>query len=102
MNLKIAIVGTGNVSRNNYLPFLARQPDVTLIYHSRTRSKAEACAQEFGGRVADSVHELLVEEPDAVLVLTRETQRYEATMALLEGRARKSRGLKINFYAPIN
>ena len=85
MPLKIALLGTGNVARNNYLPYLSRQDDVSLIYHSRTRAKAEVCADEFGGQVVGSVEALLATDPDAVLVLTRETQRYDAAMALLEG-----------------
>jgi predicted dehydrogenase len=90
MSIKVGILGTGNVARNNYLSFLSGQEDVSLVYCSRTRSRAEACAQEFGGRVVGSVAELLAEEPDTVLVLTRETQRYKATMALLDqGRPRR-------------
>ena len=89
MSLKIAIVGTGNVARNNYLPFLAAQNDVALIYFSRTRSKAEACAIDFGGRVVASIEELFAEEPDAVLVLTRETERYEVVNSLLSGRPKR-------------
>jgi predicted dehydrogenase len=89
-SIKIGIVGTGNVARNNYLPHLSREEDVRLVYYTRTRSRAEACAAEFGGRVVDSPAALLAEEPDAILVLTRETQRFEATMALLEtGRPRR-------------
>jgi predicted dehydrogenase len=89
MTLKIAILGTGKVARGNYLPFLSRQDDVSLIYHSRTRAKAEACADEFGGRIVGSVEALLAADPDAVLILTRETQRYDAAMSLLEGRPRR-------------
>ena len=89
MTMKIAIVGTGNVARNSYLPYLSKQKDVVLTYYSRTRSKAEACAGAFGGRVADSTQELLADEPDAVLVLTGETQRFDAAMALLEGRPKR-------------
>jgi predicted dehydrogenase len=89
MSLKIAILGTGKVARGNYLPFLSRQDDVDLLYYTRTRAKAEACADEYGGRVVGSVEALLSADPDAVLVLTRETQRYDAAMALLEGRPRR-------------
>ena len=89
MAIKIAVVGTGGVARDSYLPFLSKQEDVVLTYFSRTRSKAEACARDFGGRVADSILDLLADEPDAVLVLTRETQRFEAAMALLEGRPKR-------------
>ena len=86
MPLKIAIVGTGKVARSNYLPYLSKQGDVSLSYFSRTLSKAEACAQEFGGRAVGSVEALLADAPDAVLVLTHETQRFVATEALLESK----------------
>ncbi len=89
MSIRIAVVGTGNVARNNYLPFLSGQDDVVLTYFSRTQSKAEACAGDFGGRVARSVEELLAEEPDAVLVLTPETQRHKVAEALLQGQPRR-------------
>jgi predicted dehydrogenase len=89
MTLKIAIVGTGNVARQNYLPYLSKRQDVLLSYYSRTRAKAEACANEFGGRVAGSVRELMVEDPDAVLVLTAETQRFDATLPLFDYHPRR-------------
>lgn len=89
MTLKIAIVGTGRVARQNYLPYLSKRQDVLLSYYSRTRTKAEACAIDFGGRAAGSVQELLAEDPDAVLVLTDETQRYDATLPLLEHHPRR-------------
>ena len=84
MSLKIAVVGTGNVARKNYLPFLSKQQDVSLAYFSRTKAKAEECARRFGGHVAGSLTELLSDEPDSVLVLTRETQRFEAASAVLK------------------
>jgi predicted dehydrogenase len=89
MTLKIAIVGTGSVARQSYLPYLSKRQDVLLSYFSRTRAKAEDCAREFGGRVAGSVAELMAENPDAVLVLTGETQRYDATLPLLEYHPRR-------------
>jgi len=89
MALKIAIVGTGNVARGNYVPFLSRQEDVELTYLSRTKEKPEALAAEFGGHVVGTAAELAAEDPDAVLVLTRETQRAEAIGALLEHRFRR-------------
>ena len=89
MTLKIAIVGTGNVARRNYLPYLSRRKDVLLSYYSRTRAKAEACANDFGGHSTGSIKELMDGNPDAVLVLTAETQRYAATMPLLEHHPRR-------------
>ena len=89
MTIKIAIVGTGNVARKNYLPFLSQQKDVVLTYFSRTKSKALECAQAFGGRVVESIAEIHADKPDAILVLTRETQRYEVSRALLQGKPKR-------------
>ena len=87
--LKIGIVGTGKVSTANYLPCLAAEPDVTIGYFNRTRAKADGCAAQFGGQVFDSVAGLMAWEPDAVLMLTRETQRLEATQAILAHHPRR-------------
>jgi predicted dehydrogenase len=84
MTLKVAIVGTGKVATQNYLPYLVQHEDVTLSYYNRTRARAEEVAQRYGGRVAASFAELMEDEPDTVLVLTRETDRYTAACALLE------------------
>lgn len=89
MSLKIGVVGTGSVARANYLPHLASKDDVALVYCSRTRAKAEACAHDFGGRVVGSIRELLSEQLDAIMVLTLETQRYEAALSLLEGNPKR-------------
>ncbi len=83
MPIKIAIVGTGKVARQSYLPYLSKRPDVRLSYYSRTTSKAEECARDFSGRAAASAEDLMGGDPDAVLVLTDETQRYAATLPLL-------------------
>ena len=87
--LKVAVVGTGSVARKNYLPFLSRDTEVSLGYYNRTADKARACADEFGGRAFDSVAELMDWDPDTALVLTRETQRLEATLALLDHTPRR-------------
>ncbi len=89
MTIQIAIIGVGNVAEKNYLPFIVRHEDVQLSYYNRSRDKAEAVAARFGGRVAASVAELMDGEPDALLVLTRETDRLEATRALLPFKPRR-------------
>src|SRR5258708_22366334 len=76
VTFKVAVVGTGNVAQKNYLPFLARQQDITLSYYNRTRAKAELCADTFGGWVADSIDSLMSASPDIVFVLTNKTARY--------------------------
>jgi predicted dehydrogenase len=81
--LRLAIAGTGNVTRKNYVPFLAAQPGVELAYHNRTADKARALAREFGGTTVDSLAALMAWQPTAVLVLTAETCRDETGTALL-------------------
>ncbi len=87
--LKVAVVGTGKVAQNNYLPCLAAEPDVALAYYSRTRSKADACASKFGGLSMGSLRELMDWQPDTVFILTREMERFDAASALLELRPRR-------------
>ncbi len=89
MTLKVAIVGTGKVAMQNYLPYLVQHKDIALSYYNRSRDKAEAVAQQFGGRVAQSLPDLLADEPDTVLVLTRETDRYAVASELLDLRPRR-------------
>lgn len=89
MALKIGVVGTGQVARRNYLPCLAGEEDVSLGYFNRTGARAGEAAGEFGGAAFDSVEALLAWEPDAVFVLTRETERAAAVGALLEGGAKR-------------
>ncbi len=87
--LKIAILGTGRVAYDNYLPGLVEEPDISLGYYNRTPAKAQACADRYGGQVFDSITKMMSWQPDTVLVLTRETDRYQAACALLEHRPRR-------------
>jgi|GEM_PF-333258 len=87
--LKIGIVGTGKVTQNSYLPGLAQHTDVTLGYFNRTPEKAAACAARFGGQAFGTVAELMDWQPDAVMILTREMERLEATQAVLAYRPRR-------------
>jgi predicted dehydrogenase len=86
-SLRIAIVGTGEVARRNYLPFLAAQPGVALAYFNRTPEKAQQAARDFGGEVFASVEKLVAWKPTAVLVLTAETCRHEIGTAVIEAGA---------------
>ena len=82
--MKIALAGTGNVAKRNYIPCLAAQEDVELGYYNRTSAKAEAVAAEFGGEVFDSLDALAAWDPDSIFVLTRETDRRDLLSALLD------------------
>ena len=81
--MKIAVVGTGGVAVRNYLPYIAERGDVELSYLNRTRSKAEAAAEQFGGRVAADAADLMADGPDACLIFTKEMDRVDAASALL-------------------
>ena len=83
MALRIAVVGIGKVSRENYIPYLASQPDVELGYYNRTREKALQVAAEFGGEVFESMDDIAQWNPAAVLALTSEKIRFEVGMRLI-------------------
>ena len=87
--MRIAIVGTGHVAKDCYLPFLSSQKDVELSYFSRTAAKAQACATAFGGKVCGSLAELLGTDPDAVFVLTNETTRADVLRDLVPLKPRR-------------
>ena len=87
--LRIAVAGVGPVARNNYLPFLAKQADVTLAYWNRTAARAAAAARDFGGEACASLKELIAWQPTTVLVLTAETARHEVGTALIKLGARR-------------
>ena len=89
MSMKIAVVGTGGVAEKNYLPYMVERDDIQLSYLNRTRSKAEAVAEHFGGRVAADAADLMADEPDTCLVFTRETDRLDAANALLPFRPKR-------------
>ncbi len=83
MALKIAVVGTGTVSRDNYIPFLAGQPDIELGLYNRTQATALQIAQEFGATAFSSLDEVAPWNPTAALILTSETARYDIAMQLI-------------------
>ena len=82
--LKIAVVGTGEVARKNYLPFLKAQPDVTLACWNRTAEKAAQARREFGCEVLPTLEAVAAWKPLAVLVLTAETIRHEVGTTLIK------------------
>ena len=87
--MRIAIVGTGKVAQDCYLPFLKTQKDVELAYFSRTRAKAEECATVCGGKAYASLADLLATDPDSVFVLTNETTRADVLAELLPLKPRR-------------
>ncbi|HWA24253.1 MAG TPA: Gfo/Idh/MocA family oxidoreductase [Lacunisphaera sp.] len=87
--LRIAVAGTGTVARNNYLPFLAQQRDVTIACWNRTADTAIAAAQACGGIACPDLKALMAWRPTAVLVLTAETARLQVGTELIRLGARR-------------
>ena len=83
MALKIALIGTGSVSRNNYAPYLAGQHDVELGLYNRTHETALQAGEEFGATVFDSLEAVAQWNPAAAMVLTSEMVHYELGMQLI-------------------
>ena len=83
--LKVAIVGTGRVAENSYLPCLAHEAGVELAYYNRTPARAEACAARFGGHGVGL--DRRTSSPGARTPCSssrREMDRCDAAMAVLE------------------
>ncbi|HJP33017.1 MAG TPA: hypothetical protein QGF95_20915 [Candidatus Latescibacteria bacterium] len=62
--LRIGVVGTGNVARQNYIPCLAAEQEVELGLYSRTRARAETVAADLGGQVFESSEQLMAWDPE--------------------------------------
>jgi predicted dehydrogenase len=84
MKIKVAIIATGKVARDNYIPFLAAQCDLSLGYWNRTESTARAVAEKFGGEVFPTLEAVGAWRPTAAMVLTAETVRHEIGTKLIE------------------
>jgi predicted dehydrogenase len=84
MPLKIAVIGVGKVSREQYIPFLAKQQGVALGYFNRTPEAAQRAAEKFGGEVFPHLAAVAAWQPTAALVLTSETARFDVGMQLIE------------------
>ena len=87
--IKIAVVGIGKVAQGNYLPFLSKQADVDLGLYSRTAAKTKDCAARFGAIAFETLDELAAWDPDSVLILTMENDRFEAASAVLAHKPRR-------------
>ena len=84
MNLKLAIVGLGQVAKGSYLPFFAGQKDVELGLYNRTRETTTDLAKKYGATAFADLGELAAWKPTSAFVLTRETCRYEHARKLIE------------------
>src|SRR5690606_30803830 len=81
--LRIGIVGTGKVTVDNYLPWLAGQKGNELYYYTRTSTRLDAVIEQFGGNRTGSLAELAQQNPDVIFVLTNENSHVPIARELL-------------------
>ena len=86
--LKIGVIGCGAISVRRHLPEYAANPDVEIAaLYNRTRSKAEEMQRQYGGKVCDSVEELVAMDLDAVSVCTANAMHaHDTILALRAGK----------------
>ncbi|MDR1280270.1 MAG: Gfo/Idh/MocA family oxidoreductase [Opitutaceae bacterium] len=82
--MKIAVIGTGNVATENYLPWFAAQTDIQLGCFDQNTVRAQAAAEKFGGCSFASSAELIAWRPAAAFVLTNEMWHYDAGLPLIQ------------------
>lgn len=80
---KIAVIGTGNVACDNYIPYFKRKLQCELGYFNRNAEKARLVANQFGGVSFGSLVELNDWRPDVAFVLTSEMSHYDIGMQLI-------------------
>ena len=87
-DLRVAVVGAGNLARWAHLPSLSRIPNVTLhAVHSSSGARGNTYARRFGAAYFSSDYRQILEDPqiDVVMVLSRNqhhfAQAFEALMA---------------------
>lgn len=67
--LKIGLIGCGKITEVRHAPEYFENPNCQITaYYNPTRSKAEKLAALYGGKVCDSIEELLASDVDAVSV----------------------------------
>jgi predicted dehydrogenase len=61
--VEVAIVGTGKVAEQNYIPALLRHDDISMSAYSRTPERLHQVADRFGVRAAASLEDLFESGP---------------------------------------
>lgn len=67
---RIGIIGCGKIAQVRHIPELAAYPQAQIVgYYNPTRSRAEEMSARYGGKVYDSIEELLADPLiDAVVI----------------------------------
>lgn len=89
MAIKIGLVGIGNVTIQNYLPYLASRQNVTLGLFNRTGEKAQKAAETFRAQAFGSLGEMIDWQPETIFVLTSEMARHAVARQLIQQGAKR-------------
>ena len=83
--IKVGIIGCGRITQRRHAPEFASHPDAELAaWYNRSRSRAEQMAKQYGGKVYDTIDELLCDpEIDAVSVCLANNAHAEVTIKAL-------------------
>ncbi len=86
--IKVGIIGCGKIAEVRHAPEYDANPNAEIVgYYDVAREKAEALAKRYGGRVFDSLEDLLAADLDAVSVCTANRFHAENSLqALAAGR----------------
>ena len=67
--IKVGLIGCGKITEVRHAPEYFENPNCEIVgYYNPTREKAEKLASLYGGKVYDSIEELLASDVDAVSV----------------------------------
>ena len=88
--IKAGIIGCGSIARHRHVPEYAANPNTEIAgYCDWNRDRAQELAAEYGGRVYDTVDELLADPSiDVVSVCVANTQHAEVNMSCARSRWR--------------
>lgn len=68
---KIGIIGCGKIAQVRHIPELNANPDAQIIgYYNPTRSRAEEMAAKYGGKVYETIDEMLADADIEALVIS--------------------------------
>lgn len=89
MKIRVGIIGCGSITRFRHAPEYCANPYVEdIVFYDRNRHRAQALAEQFNGRVAESIEELL-EDPSVEAISDcspNDSHHIYSTRALLSGK----------------
>ena len=83
--VKIGIVGCGMIAKTRHAPEYGHHKGAKVVaWYNRSKNKAEELSNLYGGRVYESINELLESDVDALSICSFNADHYEQTMKALK------------------